>query len=124
MGPRTAVSLAALAAAAVLAATAAAGPSVAGNPARGKALFSRPGVFCGSCHTLKAAKSNGRDGPDLDRAKPSYDRIVEIVSKGSEASRRWPTGMPKYAGKKGTYGVLPKTQIQDLAAFVYSATHK
>jgi len=118
MGPRTAAPLGALAAAAVLAASALAGGSVRGNPTTGKALFLRAGVFCGSCHTLKAAKSTGRDGPNLDRAKPSYARIVEIVAKGSSPSRRWPTGMPGYARE------IPKARIQDIAAFVYGATHK
>jgi mono/diheme cytochrome c family protein len=123
MGPRTALLLAALAAAALLTATAlgaAAGASVPGNPTRGKAFFSRPGVFCASCHTLKAAKSRGRDGPNLDKAKPSFARIVERVTKGRDATRRWPTGMPRYGG---AHAVLTKAQIRDVAAFVYTATH-
>jgi mono/diheme cytochrome c family protein len=127
MGPRTALSLAALAAAALLTASvlaAAARPSLKGNPERGKALFLRPGIFCGSCHTLKAAKSTGRDGPNLDEAKPSYDTVVAFVTKGRRPSKRWPTGMPAYSGRKGTYGVLPKARIQDIAAFVYTATHR
>ena len=79
MSPRTALLLAAVAAAAVLTASAfavTAGSSVRGNPTRGKALFVRAGVFCASCHTLKAARSTGRDGPNLDKSKPSYARIV------------------------------------------------
>src|SRR5207247_6122589 len=70
MAPRTALMLAALVAAGLLIASAfavATRASVRGNPTAGKALFVRPGVFCGSCHTLKAAKSTGRDGPNLDR---------------------------------------------------------
>src|SRR5919206_4900528 len=100
MGAKTALSLAALAAAALLSASALAvadRPSVKGNPSVGKALFLRPGIFCGSCHTLKAAKTRGRDGPNLDRAKPSYDRIVAAVAKGSKPTTRWPTGMPAYS---------------------------
>ena len=123
MGSRTGFLLAALAAAALLTASASAvrgGASVPGNPVRGKALFHRPGIFCSSCHTLKAAKSTGRDGPNLDRAKPTYARIVERVTKGRSPTRRWPTGMPRYAG---AHAVITKAQIQDLAAFVYTATH-
>jgi mono/diheme cytochrome c family protein len=124
MAMRTALPLAALAAAALLTATglaAAAGGSVPGKPARGKALFLRAGIFCGACHTLKAAGSPGRDGPNLDKAKPSYARIVELVTKGRSATRRWPTGMPAYSGR---YGELTKAEIRDIAAFVYTATHK
>ena len=121
MSPRTAVLLVVLAVAGLPAAGAlagGAGGSVRGNPANGKALFLRAGVFCGSCHTLKAAKSTGRDGPNLDKAKPTYARIVEIVSKGSKSSSRWPTGMPGYRSELG------KARIQDIAAFVYGATHR
>src|SRR5947208_13461264 len=106
MSPRTAVLLPAFAAAAVLTASAfavTAGSSVRGNPARGKALFVRPGVFCASCHTLKAARSTGRDGPNLDKSKPSYARIVDAISKGGSRTKRWPTGMPAYFGRAGAY---------------------
>jgi mono/diheme cytochrome c family protein len=124
MAPRWALPLATLAAAALLTTSAlavAAGPSVQGNPARGKALFHRPGIFCASCHALKAAGSIGRDGPNLDKAKPSYASIVEVVTKGRSPTRRWPTGMPRYAG---AHAVMTKAEIQDVAAFVYGATHK
>jgi mono/diheme cytochrome c family protein len=97
-------------------------PSAAarGTPARGKTLFVRPGVFCASCHILKAVHSTGRDGPNLDRAKPTYARIVAAVSTGTAPTRRWPTGMPRYAGRNA---VLTKAEIQDVAAFVFAATH-
>jgi len=97
---------------------------VPGNPTRGKALYVRAGIFCGSCHTLKAARSTGRDGPNLDKSKPSYARIFEAVAKGSKPTRRWPTGMPAYSGRYRAYGQITKGQIQDVAAFVYTATHK
>ena len=114
--------LAALAAA--LTATAvgvAAGAAKRGNPAVGKALFLRSGVFCASCHTLKAAGSTGRDGPNLDTARPSYAKIVELVSKGRNPSKRWPTGMPRYAGPNA---VLTTAMIRDIATFVYGSTHR
>ncbi|HEY2940394.1 MAG TPA: c-type cytochrome [Gaiellaceae bacterium] len=41
-----------------------------GDTARGKTLFTSK---CGSCHTLAAAKSNGKIGPNLDDAF-AYDR--------------------------------------------------
>src|SRR5262249_10050356 len=94
------------------------GLSVRGNPTVGKALFLRPGVFCGSCHTLKAAKSIGRGGPNLDKSKPSYATIVDVVRKGRGRSKRWPTGMP------GSRAELSKARIESIAAFVYTATHR
>ena len=124
MGSRIPLLLAALVAAALLTASALAvsdGAAVQGNPTRGKALFSRPGLFCASCHTLKAAKSRGRDGPNLDKAKPSYALIVDRVTKGRVASKRWPAGMPAFAG---AHASVTKAQIRDLAAFIYTATHR
>ena len=124
MDPRTAVQLAALAATASLVVgvpVVAASGSPPGNAATGKALFLRAGLFCGSCHTLKAASSKGRDGRNLDQAKPGYAKIVEFVTKGSKPSKRWPTGMPGYGG---LHGEVPKADIQDIAAFVYAATHR
>ena len=124
MGSKTKASLAAgAAAAALLGATlaVAAAASVPGNAVIGKALFLRSGLFCASCHSLKAAGSTGRDGPNLDRAKPGYATVVELITKGRNPSRRWPTGMPGYGGPRGE---VPKAEIADIAAFVYTATHR
>jgi len=106
-------------AAAALAVTA--GASVPGNPTAGKTLFVRSGLFCSSCHTLKAAGSKGRSGPNLDQTKLAYATIVEIVTKGGKPSKQWPTGMPAYAGP---HAELDKARIEDIAAFIYNATHK
>jgi mono/diheme cytochrome c family protein len=99
----------------------AADAAVPGNAKLGKVLFTRPGLFCSSCHTLKAVGSTGRDGPDLDKAKPSYARIVDFVTNGRPASKRWPTGSPGFGGR---HAELTKAEIADLAAFVYTATHR
>ena len=122
MGPRTVLPLAFVVAAALVTASAFAfgGAAVPGNAARGKALFVRPGLFCGSCHTLKAARSTGRDGANLDKAKPGYARILEFITKGSKQTPRWPAGMPAYGGR---HAELTKANMQDIAAFVYNATH-
>jgi mono/diheme cytochrome c family protein len=98
----------------------AAAAGVPGNPKVGKTLFLQAGVFCGSCHTLKAAKSTGRDGPNLDSKKLSYAAILNAITTGNAASKRWPTGMPRYGGRTP---VLPTRFIRDVAAFVYDATH-
>lgn len=124
MYSRTAVWLAAVVSAASLvggALAVGAGAPVPGNIVIGKELFVRSGLFCASCHTLKAAGSTGRDGQDLDRAKPAYATIVELITNGHNPSRRWPTGMPGYGGR---HGEITKAYIQDIAAFVYTATHK
>jgi mono/diheme cytochrome c family protein len=113
-----AVAASALLAVGVLGAAQASNP---GNATRGKALFNRAGLFCGSCHMLKAAGSVGRDGSNLDQTKPSVATVVLAVSKGYRPSHRWPTGMPGYAGKNGE---LTKAEVQDIAAFVYTATHR
>ncbi len=118
MVPRLLVLAAVLAALAVcgIAASAAA----PGNSKIGKTLYLKAGVFCASCHTLKAAKSTGRDGPNLDKSKASYDKIVAAITKGHAPSKRWPTGMPVYGGK---HAILPAAFIKDVAAFVYTSTH-
>jgi cytochrome c553 len=64
---------------------------------------------CGSCHTLSAARANGRVGPDLDAVKPAYDAVVRQVSNGGG-------GMPRFAGR------LSARQIREVAAFVSGAT--
>jgi mono/diheme cytochrome c family protein len=106
-----------LAASVVVAATAVAafggssrsGTKVIGNVAAGKKVFATAG--CVSCHTLKAAKATGKIGPNLDKLKPAYATIVKQVTNGGGV-------MPSFKGR------LSKAQIQDVAAFVYTSTHK
>lgn len=120
MGRRT-FALVALAAAGLLGTSAlAATVGVPGNQTRGKTLFLRGGIFCGSCHALKAAKSVGRDGSDLDKDRLAYAAIVDAITKGRQATKRWPAGMPTYGGAQG---FLTKRAIQDIAAYVYNSTH-
>jgi mono/diheme cytochrome c family protein len=122
MGSRILLPAAVVAALAASAVAAGGGRAdVPGNPKVGKALFLRAGLFCGSCHTLKAAGSHGRDGPNLDQAKPSYARIVDFVTNGRPPTKRWPTGSPGFGGK---HRELTRGEIQDVAAFVYLATHR
>ena len=45
-----------------------------GDPAKGEPVFASAG--CNSCHTLSAANANGSVGPNLDDAKPSFDKVV------------------------------------------------
>lgn len=79
----------------------------AGDPAAGRRVFASAG--CGGCHTLAAAGARGTVGPSLDRAKPTFDRVVARVTSGSGV-------MPPFRAR------LTAQQIEDVAAFVVQAT--
>jgi cytochrome c6 len=79
-----------------------------GDPVAGKAVFASAG--CAGCHTLKAANATGNVGPNLDQLKPAFATVVHQVENG---------GGPMPAFK----GTLTQTQINDVAAFVFSSTH-
>lgn len=78
-----------------------------GSAKKGKVIFV---ANCGTCHVLKAAKAVGTIGPNLDQKKPAYKLIVLRVTNGKS---------PMIPFK----GTLTTSQIQDVAAFVYNATH-
>ena len=80
----------------------------AGDATAGKEVFLGT-AGCSSCHTLADAGSTGNVGPNLDALKPPYDAVVTQVTNGGG-------GMPPF---KGT---LSEQQIQDVAAYVSSAT--
>lgn len=86
--------------------TSAAAP--AGDPAAGRQVFASAG--CSGCHTLKAAGATGTVGPNLDQLKPDAARVARQVTNGGAV-------MPSFKGK------LSAKQIQDVAAYVASATH-
>jgi len=83
-------------------------PSAKGDPAAGKAVFTSAG--CTTCHTLKDAGSHGTIGPNLDQLKPPEARIVTQVENGGGP-------MPAFKSQ------LSAKQIQDVAAYVFTATH-
>ena len=85
-----------------------AAPAAKGDPAAGKAVFLSAG--CTSCHTLKDAGSTGTVGPNLDQLKPPEARIVTQVENGGGP-------MPAFKDQ------LSPKQIQDVAAYVFTATH-
>jgi mono/diheme cytochrome c family protein len=94
---------------------------VPGNSVTGKHLFVAACCPpCATCHTLRAARAKGKEGPDLDTARPTYGLIVRLITNGSSFIKRYRTEMPAYGG---AYGSLTKRNIQDIAAFVYAATH-
>ena len=77
-------------------------------PAAGAAIFKSK---CGSCHALAAAKTRGGLGLDLDQLAPSKAIVARQVRSGGGQ-------MPAFAA------VLTPAQINDVAAYVYSSTHK
>ena len=80
-----------------------------GDAEAGKAVF-LGSSGCGTCHTLSDAGTSGTVGPNLDDAQPSHDLVVDRVTNGQGA-------MPSFSS------TLSEEQIQDVAAFVYNATH-
>lgn len=72
----------------------------------GRALFV---AYCGGCHTLAAADTTSPVGPDLDRAGASYNRVLELVTKGRGE-------MPAFAGS------LTRRQIEAISRYVTDAT--
>lgn len=91
-----------------------------GGSAAGKTVFVTNG--CGACHTLKAAGSTGKVGPDLDKlpayaqqaGKPLEQFITESVVKPDAYIQPGypPNVMP------GNFGSLPKTQLDALVKFL------
>jgi mono/diheme cytochrome c family protein len=112
VGRRLAASLAGAALAAVITVSVGLAQTGATNPGNAKAGATVFKTQCITCHTLKAAKSVGTIGPNLDKKKPAYALIITRVTKGKGT-------MPGY----GTSGLLTKKQIQNVAAYVFSSTH-
>jgi hypothetical protein len=69
----------------------------------GKELFLASG--CGSCHALASANTVGGYGPNLDRARPTRQRVIERVTWGERL-------MPAYKDR------LTEKQIIAIAEFV------
>jgi cytochrome c553 len=85
-------------------------PATQGDPVAGKQVF-LGSAACGGCHTLSDAGSSGNVGPNLDDAKPTYDKVLTQVTNGGGV-------MPPF---KGT---LTEQQIADVAAYVSSVAGK
>ncbi len=112
---------AALAAAVPLGALAYGAPKVAGNPQAGRQTFIST---CGVCHTLKAAATVGTVGPNLDRVRLTQAQLVQAVTNGG-ASIMSKAAVARYSTHMTPYrNALTKTQIQNVAAFVYASTHR
>src|SRR5205085_8290550 len=96
-----------------------AGGGGGGSTAAGKDAFSSNG--CGACHTLTAAGTNGKVGPDLDKLKaygPGAEQPLDafihesIVDPNAYVEKGFPKGvMPDFSH-------LPKRTVDALVAFL------
>jgi mono/diheme cytochrome c family protein len=75
----------------------------------GRELF---GEYCNQCHTLAAAKTVGKVGPDFDQLRPTYALVVDAVVNGRT---RGNGTMPA--------GLVSGGDVRDIACFVQQATH-
>lgn len=125
---RVGLGIAALAVAAALAVPAAFGhtgatPKLIGNPKAGKTAFS---TTCAACHALKAAGAVGNIGPNLDKTAKllTEAQIIKAITNGG-ASVMTKAAIAKYTTTMVAYkGTLPSSTINNIAAFVYTSTHK
>ena len=91
-----------------------------GTPVAGKALFV---TDCSACHTLAAAGSQGTIGPNLNGTSLSEAVLIKAITDGG-ASVMSPAAAGEYSTTMTAYGgALSTVQIDDIAAFVYNATH-
>jgi mono/diheme cytochrome c family protein len=82
-----------------------------GDPTAGQAVFAASG--CATCHTLAAAGATGTVGPNLDAVKPTQAIVRGFVQNGSTAGG---ATMPAFTN-------LSQTDVNNIAAYVYGATH-
>ena len=79
------------------------------NEEDGRQLF---GEYCNQCHTLKAADTVGRVGPNLDELRPPYALVANAVIQGRQ---RGNGTMPA--------GLVQGQDVNNVACFVDRATH-
>ena len=88
----------------------------------GKAVFSST---CAACHTLTAAGAVGNIGPNLDKVANALTeaKIITAITDGGAAIMT-KAAVAKYQTQMVAYkGTLSTSQIQDVAAFIYTSTH-
>jgi mono/diheme cytochrome c family protein len=83
--------------------------SLSSRSEHGRSLF---GEYCNQCHTLAAAKTVGRVGPNFDDLRPTYPLVVDAVNNGRV---RGNGTMPA--------GLVTGGDVRDVACFVQEATH-
>jgi len=81
-----------------------------GPPKSGRDVFT---TYCGGCHTLADAQTDGTIGPNLDEKQPPKSLVVDRVTNGKGK-------MPAF----GKLGQLTQAQIQAVADYVSSTAGK
>jgi mono/diheme cytochrome c family protein len=80
------------------------GVTLTASQERGRTIFARE---CATCHTLRAANSVGRVGPNLDQLHPPKALILDAIAKGrARGQGQMPTGL------------VDGQDAQDVASFV------
>jgi mono/diheme cytochrome c family protein len=74
--------------------------------ADGRVLFKQN---CSGCHTLAAAETTGKVGPNLDETKPSFERVTMMVTNGGGGGLGV---MPAFKGS------LSEDKIEAIARYV------
>ena len=96
-------------------------PKLIGSATAGKPLFK---TSCGTCHTLAAAGTAGTIGPNLTKTSLTEAVIIKAISDGGAAVMsgsqvaKYPTTMVAFKS------VFTTKQIDNIAAFIYTSTHK
>jgi len=67
-------------------------------------------AMCGSCHTLKAADSDGAIGPNLDKLKPKISQIISVVTNGIGVMPPWKE-------------ILTTEEIEAVAHYIFNSTN-
>ena len=96
-------------------------PATKAQLAAGKTLFV---ATCSACHTLKAAGALGNIGPVLDKVPLPEATLIKAITKGG-SSVMTKAAIAKYTTQMVPYGTtLKAVQINEIAAYIYSVTHK
>jgi cytochrome c6 len=64
---------------------------------------------CGTCHTLKAANSDGVIGPNLDMLDPTIPQTINAVTNGIGVMPPWGD-------------ILTKEEIEAVAYYIFNST--
>ena len=66
---------------------------------------------CGSCHTLQAAGSKEKIGPNLDQLKSQMSQIIYVITNGIGVMQAWEN-------------ILTQEEIKAVAYYVFNSTNK
>ena len=83
------------------------GVKLTAGQSHGRELFT---ANCGTCHTLKAAATSGRVGPNMDELRPPKALVLDAIAHGRAQGRGQMPG-----------GLLVGQDAQDVASFLAAA---